>query len=234
MGYWSTSLTGASLQQIGDLNPDGSEMLWGDAPADRLDDGIEKLILRLQADLGRSPTVGEVDAEKATAPEMIEAIAKARKVFAEDIEREATDGEIAAGLAFSDTGISLESVMRRDIVVGDTIRWAVMRDCGFFTEIDNTAEAVVESIEERDRINTWTGNAYTHVVYVVTVDGVATDVDRAYASKVLPGDRTVEEENTARDRRRKADEWLQTDYTPPTEDSQLQFPLLYNRNLDKD
>lgn len=57
MGYWATSLSGGSLQFVGDPNPDGTEMLWGDAPADRIDAGLDALIRRLAADLGRHPTV---------------------------------------------------------------------------------------------------------------------------------------------------------------------------------
>ena len=204
MGYWSTSLSGASLQLFGDVNPDGSEMLWGDAPADQIDTGVDNLITRLRIDLDRFPTVAEIDAVKATAPEMIAAIAEARKVFAEDIERDATDGEIAAGLAFADTEISLDSAMRRDIVVGDPITWAVMRSAGDgpWLEIDYIAQADVEEIAERDAIATWSGRPYINRVYVVRHQGELIDVERAYATKVLPGDKSIEEINAEREARR--------------------------------
>lgn len=231
MGYWASSMTGASLQLVGDLNPDGTEMLWGDAPADKLDAGLDELIRRLRVDLGRFPTVDEIEAVKATAPEMVEAIAKARKVFAADIEREATDGEVAAGLAFSDTRISLDSVMRADIVAGDVIRWAVMRPAqdGPWDEIDHTAEAIVESIEERQAVSSWTDKTYTKVVYVVTLDGVKTDVDRAYASKVLPGDKPVDEENAAREARRAKE--TSFPLLDDEDGGDGGFGLLYNRGL---
>lgn len=202
MGYWSTSLSGASLQLFGDVNPDGSEMLWGDAPADRIDEGVSNLITRLRLDLDRWPTVAEIEAVKSTAPEMITAIAKARKVFAEDIERDATDGEVAAGLAFSDTEIALDSEMRRDIVVGDPISWAVMRQAnGPWLEIDYIAQAEVLEIAERDAVASWSGRPYTSRVYVVRHNGELIDVERAYATKVLPGDKSVEQINAERNAR---------------------------------
>jgi hypothetical protein len=202
MGYWGTSATGGSLRPDGDRNPDGSEMLWGDSPADRIDSGVSDLITRLRLDLGRFPTVVEVDAAFGDSTEIADAVAGAREAFARDIGREATDGEVAAGLAFSDTEIALDSALRADITVGDTIRWALFRDSVFYSEVDRTVDATVESIEERDAVSSWTGDPYTRVVYVVTLDGTKVDVDRAYASKVLPGDPTVEEINSVRFRSR--------------------------------
>jgi len=200
MGYWATSLTGASLQLFGDPNPDGSEMLWGDAPADCLDGGIERLIDRLHTDLGRWPTVAEVDAVKADSPEMVAAIAKAKQVFEADIERPATDGEIAAGLDFTDTGISLDSAMRRDIGVGDTITWAVMRDCGFYQEVDYIHAGVVAG-EDSCEAEGYGGRTYTKRYYnVVDNKGIVWAVEKAYANKVLPGDKTVDEINAEREK----------------------------------
>lgn len=230
MGYWATSLTGMSLQLIGDLNPDGSEMLWGDAPADAIDGGISKLIGRLRADLGRFPTVDEVNAIKATAPEMIEAIAAARKVFTEDIEREPTDGEIAAGLAFCDTEISLDYEQRKNIVVGDTIRWPILRQRNFFQEIDYVAEAAVEAIEERETVNKWTGLIRPKAVYVVTHDGDKVDVDICDANKVLPGDEPVEVENARREERRAQEEdSFLPDEGDDTGEDDGGFGLIFNR-----
>jgi hypothetical protein len=201
MGYWGTSATGDSLRPEGDRNPDGTEMLWGDSPADRIDHGVSGLITRLRIDLGRFPTVAEVDAAFDDSAEIADAVAEAREAFARDVGREATDGEVAAGLAFSDTGTALDFALRADITVGDTIRWALFRDVGFHSEVDRTVDAAVESIEERDATS-WTGATYTKVVYVVTLDGAKVDVDRSYASKVLPGDPTVEEINRTRFRSR--------------------------------
>ena len=58
MGYWNTSPTGESFAE--GTNPDGSEMLWGDAPADHIDDALVKVIAAFRADLGRAPTVEEL------------------------------------------------------------------------------------------------------------------------------------------------------------------------------
>jgi hypothetical protein len=130
---------------------------------------------------------------------MVAAIAEAREVFAQDIERDPTDGEVAAGLAFCDTEIALDSAMRRDIVVGDPISWAVMRQAdGPWLEIDYIAQADVEEIAERDAVSSWSGRPYTSRVYVVRHQGELIDVERDYATKVLPGDKSVEEINAER------------------------------------
>lgn len=114
MGYWATSLQGDSLQVFGDLNPDGSEMVWGDSPADALSAGMSQLIQRMHTELGRYPTAAELDAVKTTAPEMVEAITEAAEIFTTDVGRTPTSGEIAAGLAFSDSEIALESARESD------------------------------------------------------------------------------------------------------------------------
>lgn len=195
MGYWGTTLTGLSLQLFGDLNPDGGEMLWGDAPADDLGDGLDKLITRLKTDLGRWPTVDEVDAVKATAPEMIEAIAAATATFTNDIGRPPTDGEIAAGLAFADTGISLDCAMRSDITVGDTVSWPIMRDAGFFREIDHIVEGTVVAIEDRKAKSNWGGEHCTQKFVVVRREDSVDDIDIRYVHKTLPGDPSLAERN---------------------------------------
>lgn len=198
MGYWGTSRSGESF--AAGVNDDGSEMLWGDAPADALDEGIVRLVTRLRLDLGRFPTVEEVDAVKATAPEMVAAIVEASKAFRRDIERDPSDAEIAAGLAFSDTEISLDSIVRADVVVGDSITWAVMRDNGFYKEIDYIAGGEVTAIVEQE-FDGYNGVAYSRPFYEVLHDGVSVLVDCSYANKVLPGDKTVEEINAERDAR---------------------------------
>jgi hypothetical protein len=203
MGYWATSLSGESLQLFGDVNPDGSEMLWGDSPADRIDEGVHNLITRLRLDLGRFPTVAEVREARDESPEIADAIVKAREVFAQDIERPATEGEVAAGLAFCDTEIALDAEMRRDVIVGDTITWAVMRQAaGPWLEIDYIAQADVLEIAERDAISSWSGRPYLSRVYVVRHGGELIDVDRAYATKVLPGDKSIEDINAEREARK--------------------------------
>jgi len=200
MGYWSTSLDGASLQLYGDLNPDGSEMLWGDAPADRIDSGIDSLIGRLRDELGRFPSVEEVDAVKDSAPEMLDAIAAAREVFAQDVEREMSDGELAAGLLFADTALALDFAIRRDIQIGDSIRFGVFRDCGFFREIDRVADAVVEFASTRTAEGIL-GPVDVPVFLAREADGTLHTVDVSYASKVLPGDESVDEVNDKREQR---------------------------------
>lgn len=198
MGYWATSLSGASLQFVGDLNPDGSEMLWGDAPADMIGDGLERLILRLRDELGRWPGAAEVDAARPGAPEMAEAVGRAREVFEGDVGRPATDGEVAAGLAFSDTGVVLDSMVRSDIRVGDRVRWAVMRDAGFWREVDHVAEGTVAAIEERRFRSAWSGQYHTKTVLVVRREDSVDDVDKAYATRVIDGDEPVESVNARR------------------------------------
>ena len=89
--------------------------------------------------------------------------------------------------------------MRRDIVVGDPISWAVMRQAdGPWLEIDYIAQADVEEIAERDAVSSWSGRPYTSRVYVVRHQGELIDVERDYATKVLPGDKSVEEINAER------------------------------------
>lgn len=200
MGYWSTTLSGQSLQLFGDLNPDNSEMLWGDYPADMIDAGLENLIARLTAELGRYPSLAEVDAVKSTAPEMVAAIAEARKAFESDIERPATDGEIAAGLAFSDTEISLDCFIRRDIHVGDRVSWAVMRDTGAWKEIDYLAEGEVIAVEVRAMTSSW--GTWEKTFLTVRREDSIDEIEKAYASKVLPGDPTVAERNAEREARK--------------------------------
>jgi hypothetical protein len=108
MGYWSTNAAGNSFAD------DGSEMLWGDSPADDIDTGMNKLIERLYAETGDMPTVAELDRHKfgegcAQAPEITEAIAVAKKSFRQGVGRYPTDEEILAGLRFSDSKITLDT-----------------------------------------------------------------------------------------------------------------------------
>lgn len=55
MGYWKQDAEGHSF------SGDGS-MVWGDAPADYIDDGIAQAIHAFQADVGRLPTAAELTA----------------------------------------------------------------------------------------------------------------------------------------------------------------------------
>jgi hypothetical protein len=115
-------------------------MVFGDAPAGALAEGLNSLIERLAADLGRIPTVEEVDALKSSAPEVLAAIEEARKVFRCDMGRDPSAEEIAAGLAFVDAArearrrahLTQASARRaRPVLAGPTllrsVRWARVR-----------------------------------------------------------------------------------------------------------
>ena len=105
MGYWNTTAAGDSLQ------PHDTGMLWGDAPADALDSAMEALITRLHSELGRWPTIEEVDSGKfgnPQHPEITRALQEATEVFAADVGRMPTVEELTAGLRFADTRIALK------------------------------------------------------------------------------------------------------------------------------
>lgn len=53
MGYWKSNEDGSSFAI-------DSELIWGDAPADIMDDAIEKIIESFKKDLGRLPTLEEL------------------------------------------------------------------------------------------------------------------------------------------------------------------------------
>lgn len=55
MGWWDTNKQGESFAKEPEV-----EMLWGDAPADILDDAIVNIVKVFQRDLGRKPTVDEL------------------------------------------------------------------------------------------------------------------------------------------------------------------------------
>ena len=56
MGYWSQNKQGHSFAT------DDGEMIWGDGPADHIDDGIAQAIFRFTEDVGRPPTFAELKA----------------------------------------------------------------------------------------------------------------------------------------------------------------------------
>ena len=53
MGYWETSKEGASFQV-------DSKMIWGDQPADILDEALDKIVKVFKSDVGRPPTKTEL------------------------------------------------------------------------------------------------------------------------------------------------------------------------------
>lgn len=58
MGYWTTDKSGNSFA----VNEDGPEMLWGDAPADIVDDALDQIVNAFREDVGRKPTKAELHA----------------------------------------------------------------------------------------------------------------------------------------------------------------------------
>ena len=53
MGYWSQGEAGDSFNMDSDL-------VWGDAPADVMDEAIDKIVRIFQEDVGRLPTQNEL------------------------------------------------------------------------------------------------------------------------------------------------------------------------------
>lgn len=54
MGYWNQNKQGHSFAK------EDGEMVWGDGPADHIDDGIAQAIYRFTEDVGRPPTFDEL------------------------------------------------------------------------------------------------------------------------------------------------------------------------------
>lgn len=54
MGYWNAKADGSSL------HTEDTGMVWGDHPADILDDAIDKIVRVFLEDIGRKPTVDEL------------------------------------------------------------------------------------------------------------------------------------------------------------------------------
>lgn len=122
MGYWYTEPGGASMfAPAGILNADGSDMRWGDQPADELCAGLAALIERLRRELGRFPGIAEIEAQKRTAWEMRRALRAATAAFRQDLGRPPSRWEIEAGLNFADTAIALEAAVSADLSVGDHV-----------------------------------------------------------------------------------------------------------------
>lgn len=56
MGYWNQSAQGHSLL----AEPTG--LVWGDAPADIIDNALDAIVEAFQRDLGRRPLKAEIEA----------------------------------------------------------------------------------------------------------------------------------------------------------------------------
>ncbi len=114
---------------------DDAEIIWGDPPAEKIDEGVQRLIARLYAELRRYPEVAEIDEHiygPTTAPEIIEAIADAAKIFREDVGRDPTSAKAQAGLLMADTETALFTYLEHDIQIGDRVVWAEHDDNGEF------------------------------------------------------------------------------------------------------
>ena len=86
MTHWSPGGTNF----IEGHNVIGAELLWGEPPAAMIEEGIQRLIGRLYSELRRHPTVAEIDEQVyglTAPPEIVEGIAKAARVFREDLGR---------------------------------------------------------------------------------------------------------------------------------------------------
>lgn len=58
MGWWTQNTEGHSFT----TNEDGTELWWGDAPADALDNAIDEIVAAFEGSFGRRPTKDEVRA----------------------------------------------------------------------------------------------------------------------------------------------------------------------------
>jgi hypothetical protein len=122
----------------------GAELLWGEPPAAMIDAGIQQLITRLYAELRRHPTVAEIDEQiysPAPAPEIVEGMANAARVFREDVGREPTPDELQAGLLLADTQGAVFRYLELEIQVGDRVMWA---------ERDDNGQLLHQTIDGRD------------------------------------------------------------------------------------
>lgn len=174
MGYWYTEPGGASMfAPAGILNADGSDMRWGDQPADELCAGLAALIERLRRELGRFPGIAEIEAQKRTAWEMRRALRAATAAFRQDLGRSPSRWEIEAGLNFADAAIALESALTAELAAGDTV---VLTAPGL-----QGVDAVVQSIDLDDSdeggLELWvrvrTGDGGEHRVEARHIHGIA-------------------------------------------------------------
>ncbi|OBG50193.1 hypothetical protein A5704_06045 [Mycobacterium sp. E735] len=108
--------------------------------------GIQRLIARLYTELRRQPTVAEIDEQiygPAPAPEIVEGMANAARVFREDLGRDPAPDEMQAGLLLADTQGALFTYLELEIQVGDRVMWA---------ERDDDGELLRQSVDGRDEI----------------------------------------------------------------------------------
>jgi hypothetical protein len=122
----------------------GTELLWGEPAAAMIEEGIQRLIGRLYSELRRHPTVAEIEKQvygPTAAPEIVEAMANAARVFREDLGRDPTPAEMQAGLLLADTQGALFTYLELEIQVGDRVMWA---------ERDDKGELLHQTLDGRD------------------------------------------------------------------------------------
>jgi hypothetical protein len=142
MNNWSQS--GTNFAEGHAAN--GAELLWGDPPAAMIEEGIQRLIARLYTELRRHPTVAEIDEQTygpTAAPEIVEGMANAARVFREDVGREPTPEELQAGLLLADTQGAVFRYLELEIQVGTRVMWA---------ECDENGELLLQTIDGRDNM----------------------------------------------------------------------------------
>jgi hypothetical protein len=75
------------------------------------------------------------------APEIVEGMANAARVFREDVGRDPTPAEVQVGLLLADTEVALFTYLELDIQVGDRVMWA---------ERDDNGELLHQTLDGRD------------------------------------------------------------------------------------
>lgn len=111
-----------------------------------IEEAIQRLVARLYGELRRYPTVAEIDERTygpTTAPEILKGIAKAARIFREDVGRDPTPAEVQAGLLTADTEAALFTYLELDIQIGDRVMWA---------ERDDNGELLHQTLDGRDEM----------------------------------------------------------------------------------
>ena len=102
-------------------------LFWGPPAAAMIETGLQRLIARLDAELGTYPSAAEIHDHiygPNPAPELTDAIIYAANVFRLDVGRYPSPAEVATGLQFIDTETALLTYIANDIRVGDRVMWA--------------------------------------------------------------------------------------------------------------
>jgi hypothetical protein len=144
MTHWSRNATNFAEGLVAN----GAEMLWGEPPAAMIEEGMQRLIARLYAELRRHPTVAQIDEQvygPTAAPEIVDGMANAARVFREDVGRDPTPAELNAGLLLADTQGALLTYLELEIQVGSRVMWADCNDNGerLHQTLDGRDDAIV-------------------------------------------------------------------------------------------